>query len=243
MPDHLWWDIMKNFLPMEAIFNLIKANKQIKNITRGHYFRTLSDIKEKQREEKFLENRAELLKAWELSEPKINEKDELVFENKSELQRLFRSLHENLQLSRAPYRLDYDQRKLEKWGCNEVKIVNLRSISGRGCWAFADKEDSEKGMLIVPKVKGERYFEDRRKQWESMVICECISFWWEDGVKDTLWDMKTEDQRRSRYLVLDGEDRKLTDALEKIDRWVVLQSSWQNNNANNWLRAFERIWM
>ena len=98
-------------------------------------------------------------------------------------------------------------------------------------------------MLIVPKVRGERYFEERSQVWESMVICEVISFWWEDGVKDTLWDMKAEDHRRSRYLVLDGEDQRLTDALEKIDRWVVLQSSWQNNNASNWLRAFERIWM
>ena len=242
MPDHLWWNIMKNFLPMEDIFNLRKTGKHIENITRKPYLRTLWNIKKKQREDKFLENRANLVRGWNASRPRVNQKDELVFMNEIGIQSLFRELRENLKLSREHYEMEYDQQKLVNYGLEEVMFTNLMKIHGRGCWAYADKENPGEGMIVVPKCKGDSYFEEATNTWIQVILVEVVSFNWNDGIDNTLFSMEEENLRSSRYLPLDGENRSLVNALDKINMHPLIWNSWEETNSM-WPCGFERLWL
>ena len=95
---------------------------------------------------------------------------------------------------------------------------------------------------MVPKCKGDSNFEEATNTWTRVILVEVVSFNWNDGIDNTLFSMEEENLRSSRYLPLDGENRSLVNALDKINMHPLIWNSWEETNSM-WPCGFERLWL
>ena len=231
---------------MDDVFNLRFTCKQIRDVTLQPFLKKMWEIKQNQIEERFLENRAKMVQAWTKAKSKIDRKSQLVLKEDTWTSTLIKAVKENLVLSRKLIqRGEYDQQKLEKFNFKEAKFVNLTKIHGFGCWAFANKEKSEEGLLIVPRCKGDAYLCETENRWVQVLVVEVFYFKWSDRVADSLCCMEEEYFRDSRYLPLYGEYSKLTRAMDKINMAAFAWNTWGevNHQGTTWPHAFERLWL
>ena len=215
----------------------------MRNATRHPFLKSLWNIKKKQLEEQFVENRSKMLRGWMRAKPKIDKnKQKLIL--REETRDLFEAMKENFKLSRRLKWIngDYNQKGLEKFGFTKTTFVNLVKVHGKGTWAFSG-DNAQEGLLITPRCMGDGYYCDIKNKWVYVLICEASWFLWENGVADSLNCLEEEHFRESRYLPLFGEtfDR----ALGKINLAAFEWTTWGEDNhaINVWPHEFRQMFV
>ena len=74
LPDVIIWIIVTQYLKMWDTLNLRLMCKKMRNATRHPFLKSLWNIKKKQLEEQFVENRSKMLRGWMRAKPKIDKK-------------------------------------------------------------------------------------------------------------------------------------------------------------------------
>lgn len=227
------------YLDMEDIFNLRVTNSKFQLIT--CQIKKIWKIKKNQLEEKFIENRVKSVQAWTMAKPRIGRKGKLILDGSATL---FQALKENIQLTKTLHWMDgkFDQQKVEKFKLKEQVFTNLIKIHGLGCWAFANKDKPEEGLLIRPRCKGDGYYCDVEGRWVTVVIVEVYPFLWKEGVADSLCCMEEEEFKDARYFPLFGEQPSLIDAMDKINVQAFHWTTYGEVN-NYWHFDFQRLWL
>ena len=134
----------------------------MRNATRHPFLKSLWNIKKKQLEEQFVENRSKMLRGWMRAKPKIDKNiQKLIL--RQETRNLFEAMKENFKLSRRLKWMngDYNQKGLKKNGFINTTFVNLVKIHGKGTWAFSG-DNAPDGLLITPRCMHCQYFEGVR---------------------------------------------------------------------------------
>ena len=239
LPNEVIWNICIWYLDMEDIFNLRVTNSKFKIVTSK--IKKIWKIKKEQLEDKLIKNRVKSLQAWTMAKPRIGRHGKLILDASATL---FQALNENLQLTKSLHWMDgkFDQQKVEKFGLEEQVLTNLIRIHGLGCWAFANKEKSEEGLLIRPRCRGDGYYCDIEQKWVKVVIVEIYPFLWKDGVADSLCCMEEEEFKSARYFPLFGQQQSLIEAMDNIN---VQAFHWTSHGEINqyWYFDFQRIWL
>ena len=117
LPDVIIWIIVTKYLKMWDTLNLRLTCKKMRNATRHPFLKSLWNIKKKQLEEQFVENRSKMLRGWMRAKPKIDKnKQKLIL--REETRDLFEAMKENFKLSRRLKWIngEYNQKGLEKFG-------------------------------------------------------------------------------------------------------------------------------
>ena len=166
---------------MWDVLNLRSTCRKMQHATRYPFLKSIWNIKRKQLENKFIENRSKILRAWMKAKPKIDKNQKLVL--REETRNLFKTLKENLTISRDLKWIDgnYNQKELEKFGFRQKTFTNLVKIHGRGTWTISG-DNAPEGLLITPRCLGDGYYCETKEKWVCVLICECTWFLWENGV-------------------------------------------------------------
>ena len=227
---------------MWDVLNLRSTCRKMQHATRYPFLKSIWNIKRKQLENKFIENRSNIIRAWMKAKPKIDKNKKLVL--REETDDLFETLKENLTISRDLKWINgnYNQKELEKYGFKQKTFTNLVKIHGRGTWTISG-ENAPEGLLITPRCLGDGYYCETKEKWVCVLICECTWFLWENGVVDSLRCIEEEHFRESRYLPLYGEtfDR----CLDKINlaafQWTTFGQD--NQEMNVWPHEFRQMYV
>jgi hypothetical protein len=138
--------------------------------TRQPFLKSIWNIKKKQLEAKFIENRSKILRAWMKAKPKVD-KNQQKLVLREETCDLFRTLKENLTISRDLKWIDgnYNQKELEKFGFRNTIFTNLVKIHGRGTWTVSG-ENAPEGLLITPRCLGDTTVKQSRNGYVFLYV-------------------------------------------------------------------------
>ena len=138
MPDVIIWEIVTKYLKMWDVLSFRATCRKMQYATR--YLNSIWNIKRKQLENKFIENRSNIIRAWMKAKPKIDKNKKFVL--REETDDLFKTLKENLTISRDLKWINgnYNQKELEKFGFRQKTFTNLVKIHGRGTWTISGEK-------------------------------------------------------------------------------------------------------